>query len=88
MYIGGEVASGQLCVAFGDPSLHYDLWLVGLDDGSLRKVADGLRPIVLRSTAPAVGSDATKLFFAGTGDHSLVRFDPLTGERRTLIGQP
>jgi hypothetical protein len=88
IYRGGEVAPGQLCIAFGDPSFHYELWLVGLDDGSLRKVAEGLRPIFLWGTSAVVGSDATKLFFAGPGDNVLVRFDPLTGERRTLIGQP
>jgi hypothetical protein len=86
--IGGEVAPGQLCVAFGDTSFHYYLWLVNLDDGWQRKVDGGLRPIFLRPSSPAVGSDATKLFFAGPGDNVLVRFDPLTGERRTLIGSP
>jgi hypothetical protein len=34
-----------------------------------------------------LGSEATKLFY-GPRNESLVRFDPLTGERRVILGGP
>jgi hypothetical protein len=90
VYLGGEVAPGKIAVATvrdADPAVEGGaLYLADVDAGTVRKVADGLRPAVwypFFDELP-VGSDATKLF-RGPGA-SLVRFDPITGERRVLAG--
>lgn len=84
--IGGEFEMGRLCLGFGDASHRYTSWVANLDDGSLRKIADELRPLSLGRNAPETGSEATKLFY-GPGQSSLVRLDPSTGGRRVLLGQ-
>jgi hypothetical protein len=89
---GGEASPGLLCLGFGDATeggapFQYKAWLVGLDDGSLRKIADDLGPLHLRQATPDLGSEATKLFY-GPGQRSLVRLDPVTGERRVVLGAP
>ncbi len=83
--LGGEAAPGRLCIGIADENFHYATWLVDLENGSLSNVADGLQPVRAFGTAPGLGSDATKLFY-GPDQRSLVRFDPLTGERRVLLG--
>ena len=85
--IGGEVAPDRLVVGCTDDSSKRTIWLADLRDGSIRKVADGLSPTWAFGARPRLGSDATKLFYGEDG-RSLVRFDPLSGERRTLIGAP
>ena len=86
---GGEVAPGKFVFAIwsGDIS-ETVLYLADLDSGDIRRVADGLYPVLWFATrlAPVVpGSDATELFYS-TGDiRGLVRFDPLTGERRVIL---
>jgi hypothetical protein len=82
--LGGEVAAGKLCIGVDDGS-RSESWLVDLDNPSLRKVADDLRPVTSLWTTVGLGSDATRLFY-GPAQRSLVRFDPLTGERRLLLG--
>jgi hypothetical protein len=82
---GGEVAPGQLVVGIGAEGSHDAAWLVDFDTRSVRKAADGLRPVRSFWTSPDTGSPATKLFY-GPDQRSLVRFDPLTGERRVLLG--
>ena len=93
--LGGEIAPGRL-LAFArrraDNWTDGTLSLVDVDRGEKRSVAEGLYPIasyqVWRnddpSSRPAPGSEAIKLFLAP--GRSLVRFDPLTGQRRTLLG--
>jgi hypothetical protein len=94
--LGGETGNGQL-IAFArrraDSWRDGALFLVDFDRGEKRSVAGGLYPIasyqVFRNDDPSLrlvpGSEATKLFLAP--DRSLVRFDPLTGERRVLLGR-
>ena len=62
------------------------IYLVDLERGTSRKVAEGLQPIVwwFWGTAPAPGSEGTSLFLSA--DQKLVRLDPVTGERRVLLG--
>ena len=83
--LGGEVTPGRLVVgtSSGSPSgPNRVLYLTNLATGELKQVAEGLSPI---RTLSETGSEATRLFF-GPG-HSLVHFDPLTGERRVLLGK-
>lgn len=82
---GGEVRPGLLLVGIADEAFHYTSWLVDLDAASVRKVSDDLRPVRSFWTSAETGSDATKLFY-GPGQRSLVRFDPLTGQRKLLLG--
>jgi hypothetical protein len=85
--IGGEVAPDRLVVGCTDDSAQRAIWLADLREGSIRKVADGLSPVWTFGARPRLGSDATKLFY-GLDQRSLVRFDPLTGERRVILGTP
>lgn len=84
---GGEAAPGKLVVGIGDDDSRYASWLADLDAGTVAKIADGLRPVRSLWTTPAAGSPATKLFY-GRGQRSLVHLDPVTGERRVLLGKP
>ncbi|HYX21412.1 MAG TPA: hypothetical protein VFA98_11265 [Thermoanaerobaculia bacterium] len=84
--IGGEVALDRLVVGCTDDLSKRTLWLADFRDGSIRRVADGLSPFWAFGARPALGSDATKLFY-GDDARSLVRFDPLTGERRVILGR-
>ncbi len=81
---GGEVAPGR--VVFAAQSV---LYLADLDSGTVRRVADGLHPVLWFATwsqPAAPGSDATKLFYSTADEvRSLVRFDPLTGDRRVIL---
>jgi len=90
--IGGEPHAGELFVSLerkaehpGQPTAS-SIYLVDLERGTSRKVAEGLQPIVwwFWGTAPAPGSEGTSLFLSA--DQKLVRLDPVTGERRVLLG--
>ncbi len=83
--VGGEVAPDRLVVGCGNDFAKRTIWLADLREGSIRKVAEGLTPDWALGARPALGSDATKLFY-GADVRSLVRFDPLTGDRRVLLG--
>ena len=83
--LGGEVAPGVLCLGVLDAEFRPSAWLADLNAGTARKVADDLRPVTSPRAIPDVGSEATKLFY-GPRNESLVRFDPLTGERKVLLG--
>jgi len=83
--LGGEVAPGMLCLGVADAEFRPSAWLADLNAGSVRKVADDLRPVTTPRAIPDVGSEATKLFY-GPRNESLVHFDPLTGERTVLLG--
>ena len=92
--IACETSDGKLLVGLTltktrpDQSEH-ELHSVDVSDGTVRRLADGLRPTFrwcwwweARRTEP--GSEGTKLFLSD--DQKLVRFDPATGERRVLLG--
>ncbi len=93
--LGGEPASGRIIVvvrpAPGAAVFDSKIFLVNVATGEALQVAKGLFPVSAHgwwsaadpSLAPAPGSEAVKLFF-GPG-YSLVRLDPLTGERRTVL---
>ncbi len=83
--LGGEVAPGVLCLGVTDAASRASAWLADLNAGTVRKVADDLRPATTPRAIADLGSDATKLFY-GPRNESLVRFDPLTGERRVILG--
>jgi hypothetical protein len=94
--LGGEIAPGRLIVAAGGESaesLSRSIFVVDLASGDVRKVADRLFPVVYLARwlserpdyEPEPGSEATKLFYEP--GRSLVRFDPLTGERRVILGK-
>ncbi len=83
--VGGEVAPDRLVVGCGDDFAKRTIWLADLREGSIRKVAEGLTPAWALGARPALGSDATKLFY-GADVRSLVRFDPVTGQRREILG--
>lgn len=87
--LGGEAAPGQLVVGVGDFT-DQKIYLVELDSGDVRPVAEHLTPALRHAgffgPANAVvkpGSDATKLFLGSEG--TLVRLDPLTGDRKTIL---
>ncbi|HXM76338.1 MAG TPA: hypothetical protein VN971_06160, partial [Thermoanaerobaculia bacterium] len=90
---GLEAAPGQIAVSLetesrGNPTPVSTLYLVDADRGVATQVAEGLRPIALpfwRRPPMAPGSEAAKLFLSS--DETLVRFDPLTGERRVVLGK-
>ena len=85
--LGGEVAPGVLCLGVTDAAFRSSAWLADLNAGTVRKVADDLRPAANPRAIESVGSEATKLFYGPRTDtESLVRFDPLTGERRVILG--
>jgi hypothetical protein len=87
--IGGEIAPGKLAVATRGEDSDWQngtLYIADLDAGAARKVADGLYPVgwfPMWSEGTPAGAEATKLFY-GPG-HSLVQFDPFTGQRRVLL---
>lgn len=83
--LGGEIAPGKLTIGVADESFHSNVWLVDLDGASVRQVAQDLRPVRTLGNVVNLGSEATKLFY-GPGQRSLVRFDPLTGQRQLLLG--
>jgi hypothetical protein len=85
--VGGEVAPGVLCLGVTDATSRASAWLADLNAVSFRKVADDLRPVTSPRAIVDLGSEATKLFY-GPRNESLVRFDPLTGERRVILGGP
>ncbi len=68
-----------------DAAFRPSAWLADLNAGSVRKVADDLRPVTTPRAIPGIGSEATKLFY-GPRNESLVRFDPLTGARKVILG--
>ena len=88
LLLGGEVAPGQVVVAASEGSA-YSSHLVDVDSGTVRKLADGLYPAVRLNgnfpyeAAPAVGSEATKLFIGSGG--RVVRLDPETGAQTLLL---
>ena len=90
---GLEAAPGQFAVSLEresrrNPTSVSTLYLVDADRGVSRQVAEGLRPIALPLfgySRPAPGSEASRLFLSS--DETLVRFDPLTGERRVVLGK-
>ena len=93
--LAGEAASGKIIVvvrpALGAATFDSKIFLVDASTGEARKIADSLFPVSAHAwwfagdptLSPAPGSEAVKLFF-GPGD-SLVRLDPFTGERRTVL---
>ncbi len=83
--LGGEVAPGVLCLGLSDAAFRPSTWLADLNSGSVRKIADDLRPAAIPRAIGGVGSEATKLFY-GPRNETLVRLDPATGERRVLLG--
>jgi hypothetical protein len=83
---GGEVAPGKLAVAAvttGGRRADYTLYVVDLDRGTTVRSATGLRPLFLFQPTVRPGSEATKLYLDDS--NGLVRFDPVTGDRRVLI---
>jgi hypothetical protein len=85
--LGGETAPGRVVVAVNDVSA-YASFLVDVNVGTVQKLGDGLYPAVRLNgdafeAAPAVGSDATKLFLERDG---MYRLDPETGARTLLLG--
>jgi hypothetical protein len=93
--LAGEPASGRIIVVVrpAPRATTFDskILLVDISTGEARKIADGLFPVSAHAwwfagdptLSPAPGSEAVKLFF-GPG-YSLVRLDPFTGERRTVV---
>jgi hypothetical protein len=89
LMLGGEPEPGKVFVALPKGEAFWEgslLYLVDLDRGKVEKKADDLTPVTFFEygvSRPAVGPEAAKLFY-GPG-RSLVRFDPATGERKTLL---
>ncbi|MDQ2979656.1 MAG: hypothetical protein M3R62_10585 [Acidobacteriota bacterium] len=91
---GFETAPGQIAVSLerepvlrGSPQSNPTLYLVDADRGVAKPAAGDLRPIALPLSGrsrPAPGSEASKLFLSSDG--TLVRFDPLTGQPRVVLG--
>jgi hypothetical protein len=90
---GGLTSAGKLLLGLeraetGPGPSTYALFVADLAAGSAVRVADRLRPASRFSWWDAQriepGSEATKLFVSD--DHELVRFDPVTGEKRVLLG--
>jgi hypothetical protein len=93
--LAGEPASGKVIVVVrpAPRAATFDskILLVDISTGKARKIADGLFPVSAHAwwfagdptLAPSPGSEAVKLFF-GPG-YSLVRLDPFTGARRTVV---
>ncbi len=86
--LGAEAEPGKIVVGATDNSFWEGAasYLVDADGGGARKIADDLTPVswsyIPVRPVPA-GSEAAKLFY-GPG-RSLVRLDPLTGERRVVL---
>jgi hypothetical protein len=87
--VGGEPAPGVVLVALRDTdvSAPWDaarLLLVDVDRGTARTVATDLAPAGWPFFfGPMAGRSSVSLFYGPGG--SLVRFDPITGERRTIL---
>ena len=88
--LGGEIAPGKIVAGVGSWE-DQRLFVVDLDSGQMKQFAEHLAPVLQHQNyfepanfAPAPGSEATKLFY--DADESLIRLDPLTGERRVLLG--
>jgi len=84
--LGSEAAANQL-IATIDSGNNPRLVLVDLTSGSIREIADGLRPAIpwwsSRSVEP--GTIASRVY--RTRGDALVYLDPLTGERKTIVGR-
>jgi hypothetical protein len=85
----GKVLVGVTLTATRPGQSEHELHSVDVSDGTDRRLADRLSPTLrwwwwweARRTEP--GSEGTKLFLSD--DHKLVRFDPVTGERKDLLG--
>jgi hypothetical protein len=92
--LAGEAANGKIIVVVrpvGAAMFDSKIFLVDVSTGEARRIADSLFPVSAHawwfagdlSLSPAPGSEAVMLFF-GPG-YSLVRLDPFTGERRTVV---
>ncbi|MEO8191679.1 MAG: hypothetical protein ABI682_15205, partial [Acidobacteriota bacterium] len=91
---GLELAPGKLLVALGTkrPGSHESvpvLYRVDVERGEVARLAEGLWPVTAplawpQPTSVEPGSEATKLFWRKA---ALVRFDPATGQSRTLLGR-
>ena len=81
----GEALPGQLVVGITDEKFDSTSWIVDLETAAVRKIGEHLWPVRNRWSSVEPGSDATKLFY-GPGQRSLVRLDPLTGQRKALLG--
>ncbi|MDQ2870495.1 MAG: hypothetical protein M3S32_07120 [Acidobacteriota bacterium] len=86
--IGGEISPGRLAIAGRTEGRdRTELDIVDLERGTAARAAGGLVPVAggsrWLSTAPPAGSEASKLFLDEAG--ALVRFEPVTGERRVLL---
>jgi hypothetical protein len=87
--LGPEATPGELVVATRPDNAFWEgaaSYLVDADDGSVRKIADDLAPVswsFLSARPVPAGGESGKLFY-GPG-RSLVRLDPATGERRTIL---
>ena len=86
--LGGEVAPGVLCLGVDRRGVS-PFGMARRPE--CRHGPQGRRRLAARHDArgrsPDVGSEATKLFY-GPRNESLVRFDPLTGERQVILGGP
>jgi hypothetical protein len=99
IFFGGEAAPGQLFVGVGPDAggarhnMNAAIFLVRLATGESHRVGQELYPTVsfprFLSVDPTFqappGSPATRLFYGPHG--SLITLDPLTGEKRVLLGR-
>jgi hypothetical protein len=101
--LGGESAVGKVIVLVRPPrpprpareATRFDskILVVNSTTGETRRIASGLSPVSAwawwsagdPSLTPSPGSDAVKLFFGP--DSSLVRLDPVTGERSSVLSE-
>ncbi len=89
LFLGGETSPGRVVLAVSDGSA-CSSHLVDVDDGTVRRLADGICPVArldgnLPSEAGAVvGSEATKLFVS-TANRKIVRLDIDTGAQTEVF---
>ncbi len=91
---GREIAAGVLTVSLFSPlgsgRTAPALYLVDTNAGTSRRVANGLMPVVdpwTLQTSILPGTEASRLFLSTEDARiSLVRFDPTTGRRTTVLG--
>ncbi|HYG61760.1 MAG TPA: hypothetical protein VEL74_04210 [Thermoanaerobaculia bacterium] len=81
IHLGGQPTPETLVIASGSPERPGVSWLLDLGSGQVKRIGDGLMPLIRVGLQP--GSTGARLFAAKGG--RLVWIDPLSGQQRVVL---